>query len=115
MPAFSVIQQPLTIYAAEQALLPTPATSLLDGTRDLLNKLQDVPVRVSDGKGNVISPEICGIFQATAVLPSSRPAFWNGAVPLPMQWSKLMTASSGRYGVKRNVRATLVRMMRRRP
>jgi hypothetical protein len=53
MPAFSTIEAPLSLYAAQQGLLPDPPTQLLDGTLELQSKLDAVPSLIGSGKAEL--------------------------------------------------------------
>lgn len=83
--------------------------------RTVLSGVPPTASRASDGKGNGILQVICGIFQATVDLPSSRSALWNGVVPLPTQWSRPMIVLSGKRGARQNASAMLGRRTPRQP
>lgn len=53
VPPFSVTEAPLSLYAAEQQLLPSPPTALLNGAVELQRWLADVPQSVSLGKASL--------------------------------------------------------------
>ena len=53
VPSFALTSAPLSAYAAEQALLPSPPTKLLDGAMQLQEWLAAVPSLVAEGKGSL--------------------------------------------------------------
>ena len=55
MPAYAVVEAPLSVYAAEQAQLPTPPTALLDGALDLQRRLATLPALVGEGAADLQS------------------------------------------------------------